>query len=122
MVREYDSFNERVQVTERRFGEWAQRMTSQYEYALDHLKTQSGGNDGDGFVYSTSHLAVDFIYIILLGLAYVGAFYYFEPMKEMGGQNDKYKFEIKRANEMKERLSDVKGIDEIKNEIDDLIK
>ena len=55
-------------------------------------------------------------------MAYAGAFYYFEPLKEMNGNNDKFKFEIKKAHEMKERLSDVKGIDEIKNEIDDLIK
>ena len=40
----------------------------------------------------------------------------------MNGNNDKFKFEIKKAHEMSERLSDVKGIDEIKNEIDDLIK
>jgi len=37
------------------------------------------------------------------------------------GQKD-YKFEIKTAKDVKTRLSDVKGIDEIRDEIDDLIK
>lgn len=62
------------------------------------------------------------VYFVLLCMAYAGAFYYFEPLKEMNGNNDKFKFEIKKAHEMKERLADVKGIDEIKSEIDDLIK
>lgn len=35
--------------------------------------------------------------------------------------NDKFKFEIKKANDMKERLSDVKGLTEITGEINDLI-
>jgi len=36
--------------------------------------------------------------------------------------DSQYKFEIKTAINMKERLSDVKGIDEIKEEINNLIK
>ena len=35
---------------------------------------------------------------------------------------DKYKFEVKKAHDIKTRLSDVKGIDEIKNEVEDIIK
>jgi len=35
---------------------------------------------------------------------------------------DNYKFEIKKAKEMNQRLADVKGIDEIKEEIENLIK
>ena len=45
-----------------------------------------------------------------------------QPIIVRKSNDDKFKFEIKKAHEMKERLSDVKGIDEIKNEIDDLIK
>jgi len=35
---------------------------------------------------------------------------------------DNYKFEIKKAHDMHQRLSDVKGVDEIKEEIENLIK
>lgn len=38
----------------------------------------------------------------------------------MGGQ--KFKFEIKTAKDINQRLDDVKGIDEIKNEVEDLIR
>jgi len=58
------------------------------------------------------------VYFVILIAAYAAAFYYFEPLKHADGMgNDKFKFEIKKAQEMKERLSDVKGIDEINNEI-----
>ena len=39
--------------------------------------------------------------------------------KSMG---DKYKFEVKKASEIKQRLDDVKGIDEIKEEVENIIK
>uniref|UniRef100_A0A7S3MVR4 AAA+ ATPase domain-containing protein n=1 Tax=Strombidium inclinatum TaxID=197538 RepID=A0A7S3MVR4_9SPIT len=39
-----------------------------------------------------------------------------------GKMNDKYKFEIKTASDISQRLDDVKGIDEIKEEIENLIK
>jgi len=35
---------------------------------------------------------------------------------------DNYKFEIKKAKDIQQRLDDVKGIDEIKEEIENLIK
>lgn len=35
---------------------------------------------------------------------------------------DNYKFDIKKAHEIDQRLDDVKGIDEIKEEIENLIK
>jgi ATP-dependent Zn protease len=41
------------------------------------------------------------------------------------GQNlfeEKFKFELKTATDIKTRLSDVKGVDEIKEEVEDLIK
>jgi ATP-dependent Zn protease len=39
--------------------------------------------------------------------------------KNMG---DKYKFEVKKAKDIKARLDDVKGIDEIKEEVQNIIK
>lgn len=35
---------------------------------------------------------------------------------------DNYKFEIKKAKDISQRLDDVKGVDEIKEEIENLIK
>ena len=38
VVREYEVFFDGKPATERHYGQWATRMTSQYDYALDHLK------------------------------------------------------------------------------------
>ena len=76
------------------------------------------------FEYSGKHLAVDLVFgCVLLGI-YAAAWYYFEPFKhaEAFGNNDKMNFEIKRAKDIEQRLADVKGIDEIRDEIQDLIK
>jgi len=35
---------------------------------------------------------------------------------------ENYKFDVKKAKDISQKLSDVKGIDEIKEEIDNLIK
>ena len=35
---------------------------------------------------------------------------------------DTFKFDIKKAKEVKQRLSDVKGVDEIRHEIENVIK
>jgi len=99
-------------------------MTGQYEYALDHLKQMVKNNEQDAqFEYSGKHLAVDLVFgCVLLGI-YAAAWYYFEPFKhaEAFGNNDKMNFEIKRAKDIEQRLADVKGIDEIRDEIQDLI-
>lgn len=127
VVREYEAFNDRKLVTERHYGQWATRMTSQYDYALDHLKQMVTASDlnENGSTYTYNTFGVDMFYgAIVLG-AYVAAYYYFEPFKNSGGlngQQDNYKFEIKKAEEVEQRLDDVKGIDEIKAEINDLIK
>ncbi len=59
-------------------------------------------------------------------LLYLGcAFFVFTLIfKNFDNKNllDNNKFDIKKAKDMPQRLSDVKGIDEIKQEIDDLIK
>ena len=124
VVREYEAFNERVTVSEKRFGKWATRMTGQYEYALDHIKQMAKNDSRDRQVYSSSHFAVDMMLnLILLGFMYAG-WWYFEPFKYIDNlrQNSDMNFEIKKANEMTEKLSDVKGIDEIRDEILDIIK
>jgi len=82
-------------------------------------------NDKDqGFEYSGKHLVVDLIFGLILVGVYAGAWYYFEPFKhaERFGEGGKMNFEIKKAKHMEEKLSDVKGIDEIRDEVQDLIK
>jgi AFG3 family protein len=82
-------------------------------------------NEGqDGGEYSGMHLGVDLLYGAIVIAAYVAGYYYFEPFKNADGinGNDKFKFEIKRAKDVDQRLDDVKGIDEIRGEIHDLIK
>ena len=100
-------------------------MTSQYDYALDHLKQMVKNTDGsDGSEYSGMNLGVDLFYGAIVIAAYVAGYYYFEPFKNADGMNggDKFKFEIKKAHDIDQKLQDVKGIDEIRGEIDDLIK
>jgi|DEB0MinimDraft_12_1074336.scaffolds.fasta_scaffold38952_2 ATP-dependent Zn protease len=75
--------------------------------------------------YTMLKVSVDLFYWLIVLGCYAAAFYYFEPFKhaEQFGQGEsKMSFEIKRAKDIEQRLSDVKGIDEIRNEIDDLIK
>lgn len=43
-------------------------------------------------------------------------------MMEGLNNNEKFKFEMKKAHDVEQRLDDVKGIDEIKGEVNDLIK
>ncbi len=40
----------------------------------------------------------------------------------MNFEKDKFKFEIKKANDVDQRLEDVKGIDEIRDELNQLVK
>ena len=56
---------------------------------------------------------------IAFGITYVIAWLI---NQSQGKMNDKYKFEIKKAQDISQRLDDVKGIDEIKEEIENLIK
>lgn len=75
--------------------------------------------------YSSSHLAVDVLYAIICVAIWGGAFWYLSPFKNLGegfgNQDSKFKFEIKKAKDVEQRLNDVKGIDEIRDEINDLI-
>ena len=85
-------------------GQWGARMTSQYDYALDHLKLAVGNSEGsDGSEsYSGSHFAVDLFYGAIIVGAYVFGYYYFEPFKNADGFNgdSKFKFEIKKATDV----------------------
>ena len=82
--------------------------------------------DADKINYTKKHMFIDLFFKSLALAAYVAAWYYFEPFKigeGMGGnQQSKMSFEIKKAHDVDQRLSDVKGINEIKDEVSDLIK
>jgi len=71
-----------------------------------------------------SSLAYSFLRRALILGVCLGAVYYFtmfyNTQDTMGGQ--KFKFEVKTAKDINQRLDDVKGVDEIKAEIQDLIK
>jgi ATP-dependent metalloprotease len=61
--------------------------------------------------------------LIKTGVALAVVYYLLEYYNY--GQNlfeEKFKFELKTATDIKTRLSDVKGVDEIKEEVEDLIK
>lgn len=80
------------------------------------------GSEG-GETYSGAHFAVDLFYGAIIVGAYVAGYYYFEPFKNADGFGEsKFKFEIKKAQDVDQRLDDVKGIAEIKDEVKDLIK
>ena len=70
-------------------------------------------------------MAVDIIYALITIGIWAAAFYYIDPFKNVaegfGSSDNKFKFEIKKAKDVEQRLSDVKGIDEIRDEINDLI-
>ena len=91
---------------------------------MDHLKEMVKEEKTTGFEYSGRHLMIDLVFgAVLLGI-YAGAIYYYEPFKHAEGfaNQGKMSFEVKRAKDVEQRLSDVKGITEIKNEIEDLVK
>jgi len=123
VVREYESFNDRMMISEKKFGPWATRMTSQYDYALDHLKQMVNGNDPESSgEYQGVHAFVDSVFTIIVIAAYVAGYYYFEPFKNADFNSEKFKFDIKKAQDVTQRLDDVKGVDEIRDEVKDLIK
>jgi hypothetical protein len=100
-------------------------MTLQYHYALDHLKQIARNKkDGDEPLDLSRH-AVDAFFMFFTMFIWFAAIYYIDPFKNVsegfGSSEKKYKFEIKKAKDIEQRLNDVKGIDEIRDEINDLI-
>jgi len=64
------------------------------------------------------------IYHFIAFMVAIGITYYLNPINIFDGlrQEENFKMEIKKAKDVEQKLSDVKGIDEIKGEIEDLIK
>jgi ATP-dependent metalloprotease len=57
-----------------------------------------------------------------LGISLVAIYYLFDLFNMNAMMDEKFKFEVKTAQDIKTRLDDVMGIDEIKDEVKDLIK
>jgi ATP-dependent Zn protease len=70
------------------------------------------------YLENTLELVFSILNLFLFALILLAAFRYFDGKNLM----DNYKFEIKKAKDIDQRLDDVKGIDEIKEEIENLIK
>jgi len=88
------------------------------------LRSNEDGFNGQGtenvLNYAISKLPSLFGRILVLGIGfYIFTYIIKEASNKMG---EKYKFEIKTAKDITQRLDDVKGIDEIKDEINNLIK
>jgi len=114
-------------------------MQSQFEYAKDHIQqgrmlkgdesSQAGGDKSFGEWPAMNTRAffvrlMDLIFStgLIVGFAY---FMYREIEKQKGtnfGVSQKNEFEFKKSEEIKERLNDVKGIDEITGEIHNVIR
>ena len=118
-------------------------MQSQYEYAKDHIQ-QNRMSMSDGSEQSSTSSSVDtgewpamdtrafkvrlLDLFFTIGLFFGFGYYMYQEMEKMKGQSNQFgvsnknEFEFKKSEEIKERLDDVKGIDEIKDEIINLIR
>ena len=115
-------------------------MQSQYEYARDHMEQSklstslerehiSSGVDSTQWPQAWTKAWYVRIAEFFLRYALFGAFFYFmvQEYKQLGGGQNAWgvqpgEFEFKKSEDIKERLDDVKGIDEIKDEINNLIR
>lgn len=104
-------------------------MRSQFEYAKDNLSTMgiSEGLSGDKvtpqnlsmLLFSNGlDLFFQILALVIFALVVMMLFRNFDSKSLL----DNYKFEIKKAKDMQQRLADVKGVDEIKEEVENLIK
>ena len=112
-----------------------EHMNSQFEYAKDHIEqlrvtsgldgqTSQGFGDSSENSQSSSYRKIDIFLEIMLNAVVIGIFIYGIQHIMLKDRNkmEKGDFEFKQASEIDTRLDDVKGIDEIKKEIRDLIR
>lgn len=85
--------------------------------------SSNGESAKQGWIQVTSYLIQSFVKNLITVCLLLFCFkYVMENLKLDDIIDKKFKFEVKSAREVKTRLSDVKGIDEIKAEVEDLIK
>lgn len=123
VVNEYKTYKERAfQSKNQKTREWEQRMTGQYEFALDHIKQGVKSSESyDSYArLGMSKFWVDMALMFVTFAASYSIYLYLEPFKHAESlvkHEEKMKFEIKMAKDVEQRLEDVKGITEIKDEI-----
>jgi len=100
---------------------YAQKYMESIEMVSKRLRDSEGGPNTESLAnYAMNKLPSFCVRLIFMA----GLFFTFNYLLKEASQKlgDKYKFEIKTAKDISQRLDDVKGIDEIKEEIQNLIK
>ena len=105
----------------------AQRVYAQrYVESIQSVEKKARGGEGMGgggsdiIKYAINKFPSFCARVVLMtGTVFLFSYIVKEASQKLG---DKYKFEIKTAKDISQRLDDVKGIDEIKEEIENLIK
>ena len=127
MIRLYKT--DELQLLDKRNGEYREKIREQYFYAADTMKyldkamkteTQAGYRSSTQEPWANL-LTPLFWKWIKLGL-FCGLSFYFIQAVLQDGMSKMNKFDIKNAKSIEQRLDDVKGIDEIKDEIQNIIK
>jgi ATP-dependent Zn protease len=108
-----------------------QKLHEQFNYALENVDsirraTGSSASEEGASGESVRQAILKHFIKFIKSLLYIGcAFFIFTLIfKNFDNKSfmDNNKFDIKKAKDMNQRLADVKGIDEIKDEIENLIK
>lgn len=113
----------------------SEKLRMQYDYAVDHLDQMRGlinaaqlypaPEDKNQYQSIPRYLFKRLLQLIwrCAGL-FVFVFIVTMIIKNINSRSllDMYNFDIKKANDIEQRLSDVKGIDEIKEEVENVIK
>ncbi|CDW81299.1 atp-dependent metalloprotease family protein [Stylonychia lemnae] len=111
--------------------EQAEKVRHQYEFARDNLALSGIAMDGQvgdqkmnsqTFAQLILTSGIDlFFQMLFLGAIAMGMMMVFRNF-DSKSLLDNYKFDTKKAKDISQRLDDVKGIDEIKEEVENLIK
>jgi ATP-dependent Zn protease len=127
VVMKYEDFVENRVTKDSKTEKLLKKVEDQYEYALDHLQEIVKQSKEEMTAEATHrYKAIDMMMMFLIfGVAgYAMSKYGPASIREglFKGQQNNFNFEIKKAHNIETRLSDVKGITEIRDEIQDLIK
>lgn len=123
-----------VVFSEKTVGQYKNLLRDQYLYANENMRyldkalsdtstnySGSWQNDGQGDQEKWGELLAPYFWKYLKTGLFMAAAFYLMQFVFGSGLNEMNKFEIKHANNMSQRLDDVKGIDEIKQEILNII-
>jgi len=119
-----------LQLLDKRNGEFREKIREQYFYAADTMKyldnalstESSSGYEGSSGQESWGDLFRPYLWRYLKTALFMGSMLYLMQFLLKDGMSQMNKFDIKMAKSIDQRLDDVKGIDEIKEEILNIIK